>query len=101
MCRRRAPAGRARTDCGAQRPERAHASEAVTYGARMRAAVMREWQLRVDDIADPVPGPGQALTKVLACGICGSDLHLLQHGEESLALRDELAAENPPGPLDP
>ena len=43
----------------------------------MRAAVMRDWQLRVDDIPDPTPGPGQVLTKVLACGICGSDLHLL------------------------
>ena len=52
---------------------------------RMRAAVMRDWQLRVDDIARPDPGPGQVLTKVLACGICGSDLHLLQ------ARRGELA----------
>lgn len=24
---------------------------------------------------DPVPGPGQALVEVAACGICGSDLH--------------------------
>ena len=62
---------------------------------------MRRWALNVDDVPEPVPQSGQALTRVLACGICGSDLHLLQHGEESLALRDELAAENPPGPLDP
>jgi threonine dehydrogenase-like Zn-dependent dehydrogenase len=67
----------------------------------MRATVMREWQLRVDEIADPVPGPGQALTKVLACGICGSDLHLLQHGKEQMALGEELRAEAPPDPLAP
>jgi NADPH:quinone reductase-like Zn-dependent oxidoreductase len=35
----------------------------------MRATVMRDWQLRVDDLADPTPGPGQVLAKVLACGI--------------------------------
>lgn len=52
---------------------------------------MRDWTLRVDDIPDPVPGPGQVLTKVLACGICGSDLHLVAHGEESRRLQEELA----------
>jgi threonine dehydrogenase-like Zn-dependent dehydrogenase len=62
---------------------------------------MRQWALAVDDVPEPVPQSGQALTRVLACGICGSDLHLLQHGEASLALRDELAAADPPGPLDP
>jgi threonine dehydrogenase-like Zn-dependent dehydrogenase len=60
----------------------------------MRAAVMTNWQLRVDDIEVPAFGPGQVLTKVLSCGICGSDLHLLAHGEESRRLSDELAEEN-------
>jgi threonine dehydrogenase-like Zn-dependent dehydrogenase len=64
----------------------------------MRAAVMREWQLRVDEIPDPVPGPGQVLTKVLACGICGSDLHLLVHGEESRMLSEELSEGRPTDP---
>ena len=59
----------------------------------MRAAVMRDWKLRVDDVPDPVPGAGQVLAKVLACGICGSDLHLLRHGEESRRLMDELNAQ--------
>src|SRR5215210_4416509 len=62
----------------------------------MRAAVMNEWQLRVDDVPDPTPGPGQVLTKVLACGICGSDLHLLRHGEESTRVTRELNADRPP-----
>ena len=65
----------------------------------MRAAVMRDWQLRVDEIPDPTPGPGQVLTKVLACGICGSDLHLLQHGEESRRMMNELNADRPPDPM--
>lgn len=67
----------------------------------MRAAVMREWQLRVDDLPDPAPGSGQVLTKVLACGICGSDLHLLQHGEESRRLMNELSEDRPPDPMQP
>ena len=65
----------------------------------MRATVMRDWQLRVDDLADPTPGPGQVLTKVLACGICGSDLHMLQHGAESRRLMEELTADRPPDPM--
>jgi len=65
----------------------------------MRAAVMRDWQLRVDDLPDPVPGPGQVLAKVLACGICGSDLHLLVHGEESRRIGEELNADRPVDPM--
>jgi 2-desacetyl-2-hydroxyethyl bacteriochlorophyllide A dehydrogenase len=62
----------------------------------MRAAVMKNWSLRVDDIPVPTPGNGQVLAKVLACGICGSDLHLLVHGEESRRLSEELAGDAPP-----
>ena len=67
----------------------------------MRAAVMRDWQLRVDDIPDPRPGAGQVLTKVLACGICGSDLHLVKFGEESRRLSLELAEDESPDPMRP
>lgn len=45
----------------------------------MRAAVMRNASLVVDDIAVPEPGAGEVLVKTLACGICGSDLHALKH----------------------
>lgn len=65
----------------------------------MRAAVVRDWQLRVDDIAEPSPGPGQVLTKVLACGICGSDLHLLAHGREQRELSAELNKDLPVDPM--
>jgi threonine dehydrogenase-like Zn-dependent dehydrogenase len=53
----------------------------------------------VEDVPDPVPGPGQVLTKVLACGICGSDLHMLRHGAEQLRLGEELAESAPPEPF--
>src|SRR5262245_26603091 len=47
----------------------------------MKAAVMRGRTLVVDDVPEPTPGPGEVLVKTLACGICGSDLHALNHGE--------------------
>ena len=37
----------------------------------MRATVMRNKKLVVDDIATPEPGAGEVLVKTLACGICG------------------------------
>jgi threonine dehydrogenase-like Zn-dependent dehydrogenase len=67
----------------------------------MRAAVMQNWQLRVDDLPDPTPGAGQVLTRVLACGICGSDLHMLQHGAEVRERTKELAGDAPPDPMAP
>lgn len=70
----------------------------------MRAAVMRDWQLRVDDVPDPVPGSGQVLTRVLSCGICGSDLHMLEHGEELRRVTAELEStmdSPPPDPMRP
>jgi threonine dehydrogenase-like Zn-dependent dehydrogenase len=47
--------------------------------ARMRAAIARRGHMVVEDVTDPVPGPGDALVAVKACGICGSDLHTLRH----------------------
>jgi threonine dehydrogenase-like Zn-dependent dehydrogenase len=52
----------------------------------MRAAVMRDRKLVVDDIAEPEPGPGQVLTKTLACGICGSDLHMLKFADRMVEI---------------
>ena len=48
----------------------------------MRAAVMRHKRIEVDDVPDPVPGPGEVLARTLACGICGSDLHALKHADK-------------------
>jgi threonine dehydrogenase-like Zn-dependent dehydrogenase len=47
----------------------------------MRAVVRRGAALVCEDVADPVPAEGQALVKSLACGICGSDLHVLHMGQ--------------------
>jgi threonine dehydrogenase-like Zn-dependent dehydrogenase len=58
----------------------------------MRAAVMRDRRLVVDDVADPHPADGQLLVRTLACGICGSDLHALAHGDLLVELSEEAAA---------
>ncbi|MEU9342708.1 zinc-binding dehydrogenase [Streptomyces sp. NPDC048278] len=47
----------------------------------MRAAVLRNKTVRVGTAPDPVPGPGQLLVRSLACGICASDLHYMDHPE--------------------
>lgn len=62
---------------------------------------MRDWRLRVDDLPDPVPGEGQVLCRVLACGICGSDLHMLQHGAEVRRLTASLTDGAPSDPMAP
>jgi 2-desacetyl-2-hydroxyethyl bacteriochlorophyllide A dehydrogenase len=41
--------------------------------------------IRVETIPDPRPGPREALIRVRAAGICGSDLHGYRHGEASSA----------------
>ncbi len=45
----------------------------------MRAAIFRNGEIVVGEMAEPRPGAGQVLVKTLACGICGSDLHARQH----------------------
>jgi threonine dehydrogenase-like Zn-dependent dehydrogenase len=47
----------------------------------MRAAVLRGGSVEARVIDDPVPGPGQLLVRSLACGICASDLHFMDHPE--------------------
>lgn len=43
------------------------------------------WEVRVDDVPVPHPGPGELLVEVRACGVCASDLHVAQgitpHGQ--------------------
>ena len=45
----------------------------------MRAAVLRSGKLDVRETRDPVPGPGQLVVRTLACGICASDVHFMDH----------------------
>src|SRR4051812_50139383 len=57
----------------------------------MRAAVLRAGRMvERDDVTEPVPGPGQVLVGVKACGICGSDLHFAKHGAEVLELNNQI-----------
>ena len=45
---------------------------------KMRAAVFKGVgvPLAIETLADPEPGPGEAVIKVGRCGICGSDIHM-------------------------
>src|SRR5215218_2637262 len=44
----------------------------------MRAMVLQApgEPLQATELPDPIPGPGDALLRVRACGICRTDLHL-------------------------
>jgi len=59
----------------------------------MRATVMRNRQLVVDDVPEPTPGSGQVLVKTLACGICGSDLHALRFADRMVDMSRRSGAE--------
>ena len=57
----------------------------------MRASVLRDGRMVLrDDVPEPVPGAGQVLVGVKACGICGSDLHFAKYGEEMLSLLEQM-----------
>ncbi|HEX3713097.1 MAG TPA: zinc-dependent alcohol dehydrogenase family protein [Trebonia sp.] len=44
----------------------------------MRAIVLdRPGSFRVAEVPDPAPGPGQIVVKVDACGVCGTDIHIM------------------------
>lgn len=55
----------------------------------MRAAVLRDGEVRLTDIPEPVPGPNQLLVAPIATGICGSDLSAWQHTDDFLAAHRE------------
>lgn len=48
---------------------------AVFYGKR---------DLRIEEVKKPVPGYGEVLVKVHACGVCGTDVHIYE-GDEGAA----------------
>lgn len=44
----------------------------------MRAAVVEAvGSVSVQEVEDPTPGPGEVVVEVAACGLCGTDLHIL------------------------
>jgi threonine dehydrogenase-like Zn-dependent dehydrogenase len=66
---------------------------ASTEGAGlMRASVLRDGEMVYrDDVAAPVPAEGQVLVKVLACGVCGGDLHFAAHSHRMAELGRQMS----------
>ncbi|MEQ6901558.1 zinc-binding dehydrogenase [Nocardioides sp. YIM 152588] len=53
----------------------------------MRAVTLRDGTLGLHEVPRPVPGPGQVLVRTLACAICASDHHYMDHPEVAAADR--------------
>ena len=46
---------------------------------RLHVQARAEMQpLSIEDVPIPAPGPGQVLLRVLACGVCHTDLHTVE-----------------------
>ncbi|GAA5152861.1 zinc-binding dehydrogenase [Pseudonocardia eucalypti] len=56
----------------------------------MRAVSCSQGRLEVVELPTPLPGRGQLLIDVRRCGICGSDLHARQHGDQMADLAREI-----------
>ncbi|WP_274650155.1 NAD(P)-dependent alcohol dehydrogenase [Paenibacillus humicola] len=49
--------------------------------ATMKAAVMtKPLEIVIQEVPVPKPGPDEVLVKVMAVGVCGSDIHYYEHG---------------------
>ncbi|UCH34835.1 MAG: zinc-binding dehydrogenase [Armatimonadota bacterium] len=68
----------------------------------MKAAVFRDKEdVRIEEVATPEPGRGEALVRNMACGICGSDKGLWMnpgpkpgiHGHEAAGIVEKIGAE--------
>jgi threonine dehydrogenase-like Zn-dependent dehydrogenase len=64
----------------------------------MKAAYFLNNTVQVGEIADPVPGKGQALVRTHRCGLCASDVHFLNSGQKAVDLSREYGG--PYGALD-
>lgn len=54
--------------------------------------VWRHPELKIEEVDAPKPGPGQVLIQVKACGICGSDVHMLQTDQDGYIFYPGLTA---------
>jgi threonine dehydrogenase-like Zn-dependent dehydrogenase len=50
----------------------------------MRAVVLHAGGLEVRETADPVPGDGELLVRVLSTAICASDVHYMDHPQQAI-----------------
>jgi L-iditol 2-dehydrogenase len=49
---------------------------------KMKAAVLTELKkIEIRELDVPTPGPDEALVRIRACGLCGSDVHYYEHGK--------------------
>ena len=49
---------------------------------KMKAAVLTKLRtIEVQELDVPTPGPDEALVRIRACGLCGSDVHYFEHGK--------------------
>nr|WP_321385449.1 zinc-binding dehydrogenase [uncultured Vibrio sp.] len=48
----------------------------------MNSIVLQDGSIHLQQVDVPKPAPGQVLVRSLACGICGSDLHIARHTGE-------------------
>jgi len=55
----------------------------------MRAAYFLSGEVHFGEIADPVPGKGQALVRTHRCGLCASDVHFLRGGQNLVDMSRE------------
>ena len=56
----------------------------------MKAACIENGKVVVSELADPVPGKGQALVRTHSCGLCASDAHFLSGGQHIIDLSRRL-----------
>lgn len=56
----------------------------------MKTIMMRDQRVQVEEVPRPEPGPGQVLVRSLACGICGSDLHIVRHSRDIFDFYQEI-----------
>jgi len=65
----------------------------------VRALTLQHGRLAVSSVSEPSPSRTQLLTRPLACGICGSDIHAAASGLALKELRQEVEASAPHSPL--
>lgn len=54
------------------------ARERERQDARVGSRIWREPFLQIEEVAQPRPGPDEVVVRVRACGVCGSDRHMIQ-----------------------
>lgn len=68
----------------------------------MRAAVFHgQGDVRIEDVADPVPGAGELLLEVRVVGICGTDAHEFASGPHMFPIHTRHANSGHLGPMIP